>query len=60
MVDTYYVDGKFVSASEAAIPVDDLAIMRGLGVFDLLRTRNEKPLFLKEHILRLKASAPLN
>ncbi len=54
---TYYVDGKFVSAAEAVIPVDDLAIMRGFGVFDLLRTRNGKPLFLKEHILRLNASA---
>jgi len=57
MVETYYVDGKFVSASEAVIPVDDLAIMRGFGVFDLLRTRNGKPLFLKEHMLRLNASA---
>ena len=56
-METYYVDGKFVSASEAVIPVDDLAIMRGFGVFDLLRTRNGKPLFLKEHILRLNASA---
>ena len=57
MVETYYVAGKFVAASEAVIPVDDLAIMRGFGVFDLLRTRNGKPLFLKEHILRLHASA---
>jgi len=57
MVETYYVAGKFVAATEAVIPVDDLAIMRGFGVFDLLRTRNGKPLFLKEHILRLNASA---
>jgi branched-chain amino acid aminotransferase len=56
-VQTYYVDGLFVPASEALIPVDDLAIMRGFGVFDLLRTLNGKPLFLKEHINRLKASA---
>jgi len=56
-VETYYVDGKFVSSSKAVIPVDDLAIMRGFGVFDLLRTRNGKPLFLEEHILRLNASA---
>ena len=56
-METYYVDGKFVSASEAVIPVDDLAIMRGFGVFDLLRTQNGKPLFLKEHILRLNTSA---
>lgn len=56
-VQTYYVDGHFVPASEAVIPVDDLAIMRGFGVFDLLRTLNGKPLFLVEHIERLQASA---
>ncbi len=56
-METYYVAGQFVSASEAVIPVDDLAIMRGFGVFDLLRTRNGKPLFLKEHIMRLRESA---
>lgn len=56
-VDTYYVDGQYVPASEAVIPVDDLAIMRGFGVFDLLRTLNGKPLFLKEHIKRLEDSA---
>ena len=56
-METYYVDGQFVPASEAAIPVDDLAIMRGFGVFDLLRTLNGKPLFLMEHIKRLRASA---
>ena len=54
---TYYVDGQFVQASDAVIPVDDLAIMRGLGVFDLLRTLNGKPLFLEEHIKRLENSA---
>ena len=56
-METYYVDGQFVPASEAVIPVDDLAIMRGFGVFDLLRTLNGKPLFIKEHIQRLQASA---
>jgi len=56
-VATYYVDGQFVPASEAVIPVDDLAIMRGFGVFDLLRTLNGKPLFLEEHIARLQTSA---
>ena len=56
-METYYVDGQFVPASEAVIPVDDLAIMRGFGVFDLLRTLNGKPLFIMEHIERLQASA---
>lgn len=57
MKQTYYVDGQFVDATEAVIPVDDLAIMRGYGVFDLLRTLNGRPLFLKEHIQRLEESA---
>jgi len=56
-VETYYVDGEFVAAADAVIPVDDLAIMRGLGIFDLLRTLNGKPLFLKEHLARLEDSA---
>jgi len=53
----YYVDGKFVPADKAVIPVDDLALLRGIGVFDLLRTYEGKPLFLDEHIARLLNSA---
>lgn len=53
----YYVDGAFVPADQAAIPVDDLAIIRGIGVFDLLRTYNGRPYFLKEHVARLLNSA---
>ena len=53
----YYVDGKFVAAEAALIPVDDLAILRGIGVFDLLRTYNGKPYFLDAHIDRLENSA---
>lgn len=57
MANIYYVDGKYVPADQAAIPVDDLAIVRGIGVFDLLRTYNGKPYFLKEHVARLYHSA---
>ncbi len=53
----YYVDGKFVPADQALIPIDDLAIVRGIGVFDLLRTYSGKPLFLDEHVQRLIESA---
>ncbi len=57
MTHIYYVDGKYVPSDEAVIPVDDLAIVRGIGVFDLLRTYNGKPYFLKEHVQRLYNSA---
>ncbi len=53
----YYVDGKFVPKEHAVIPVDDLAILRGLGVFDLIRTFRGRPYFFKEHIKRLVESA---
>jgi branched-chain amino acid aminotransferase len=53
----YYVDGKFAPADQAMIPVDDLALIRGIGVFDLLRTYHGKPYFLKEHVNRLLESA---
>ena len=56
-MNVYYVDGKFLPADEALIPVDDLAILRGVGVFDLVRTYNGKPLFLEEHVTRLINSA---
>ena len=54
---TYYIDGAFVPANQAVIPVDDLAVLRGYGVFDLVRTYGGKPFFLKEHIQRLRNSA---
>lgn len=56
-MNTYYVDGKFVTADKAVIPVDDLAIIRGIGVFDLLRTYGGKPFFLEAHVNRLLSSA---
>lgn len=53
----YYIDGEFVPAEKAVIPVDDLALLRGIGVFDLLRTYDGKPYFLDAHIDRLETSA---
>jgi len=53
----YYVDGRFLPAEAAVIPADDLAILRGYGVFDFLRTHGGKPFLLTEHIERLEKSA---
>lgn len=58
-MDIYYINGEFVPASKARIPVDDLAILRGYGVFDFLCTHNGKPFMLEEHIRRLEYSAEI-
>jgi branched-chain amino acid aminotransferase len=55
-VDIYYVDGKFVPSNEAVIPVTDLAVLRGLGAFDFMRTYSGKPFCLRAHLERLEAS----
>jgi branched-chain amino acid aminotransferase len=54
---TYYVNGAFVPAQEAALPLNDLGIVRGYGVFDLLRTYGTTPFRLRDHIRRLESSA---
>ena len=57
MVSIYYVDGEFLPAAEAKIPVDDLSVLRGYGIFDYMRTYSGKPIFLKQHLKRLRQSA---
>ena len=53
----FYVDGTFVPEDQALIPVDDLAVLRGLGACDLMRTYKGRPFFLSEHVERLATSA---
>jgi branched-chain amino acid aminotransferase len=52
-----YVDGKFLPWDKAVIPVDDLAVLRGYAVCDIMRTFRGTPYFLDEHIQRLMGSA---
>lgn len=55
----YYVDGAFVEEQEAKLPLSDLIILRGYGVFDFLRTYGGRPFHLEDHIARLRNSARL-
>jgi branched-chain amino acid aminotransferase len=57
--DIYYIDGRFVPAGRAVLPVNDLALLRGYGVFDFIRTYGGRPFLLEEHIDRLEESARL-
>lgn len=53
----YYLNGDYVPAQSAALPLNDLGIVRGYGVFDLLRTYAGMPFKLAEHVARLQRSA---
>lgn len=53
----YYVDGEFVDAESATIPITDLALVRGYGVFDFFRTYDGLPIQLERNVQRLRNSA---
>mgnify|MGYP001558690341 FL=1 len=52
-----YFNGKIVPASEALIHPDDLGILRGYGVFDVMKTVNGKIFLFDDHFKRLNDSA---
>ena len=55
----FYINGDYVHAECATIPATDLAILRGYGIFDFLRTYGGLPFQLGAHLRRLQRSATL-
>jgi branched-chain amino acid aminotransferase len=53
---TYWVDGKFLPASQALVPIDNRGYRLGDGVFDTERTFNGKLFRLEAHLDRLERS----
>lgn len=49
----FYMDGEYLDSEKAVLSVSDMAVLRGYGIFDFMRTYNKKPFYLKEHISRL-------
>lgn len=45
--------------SEAGVPVGDLLVQRGYGIFDFLRVAKDKPLFIEDHLDRFFHSAEI-
>jgi branched-chain amino acid aminotransferase len=52
-METYWVDGQFVTEDKAFISVKDIAILRGYGIFDFMRTYDRRPFHLEGHVDRL-------
>lgn len=52
-----YVNGQLVPEDEAKLLVTDLAIQRGYGIFDFLKTVNGKPIFIQDYFDRFYNSA---
>lgn len=59
MSDTYYVNGQFIASEQAALPVTDLGLLRGYGVFDYFRTYHREPFRLMDNLVRLRRSADI-
>jgi branched-chain amino acid aminotransferase len=55
----FYFNGKFLDEKEVKISVYDLGLFRGYAVFEVLRTYNQKPFYLDDHLKRLLNSAKL-
>src|SRR5699024_12069808 len=53
------INGKKILASEAVLGVEDLAIVRGYGIFDYFKTIKHHPLFWDDNLIRFFQSANL-
>lgn len=51
------LDGELMLAGEAMIPATDEGLLRGDGVFEVIRVYDGKPYALEEHMARLERSA---
>ena len=56
-VNLCYMDGVFRPLNETKLPVSDLIIQRGVGVFESIPTVDGRPLCMTAHIERLLVSA---
>jgi D-alanine transaminase/branched-chain amino acid aminotransferase len=51
-----YINGEILPQEKALIPVYDLGLLRGLGIFDYFRVLEGIPVFAEDHIERLENS----
>lgn len=51
-----FINGEYLEKDKALIPVYDLGLLRGFGVFDFFRVWDGIPVFAEDHIARLQQS----
>ena len=54
-----YSQNQICLLDNAGVPLGDLLVQRGYGIFDFLRVANNKPLFIESHLDRLFNSAEI-
>ena len=54
-----FINGEYVPFNQSAVPVSDLIIQRGYGIFDFFLVRKQVPRFLSFHLDRFLKSAAL-
>src|SRR3954463_620784 len=57
MAELACVDGRVMPAAEATIPATDEGLLRGDGVFEVIRVYDGRPFALRDHLDRLERSA---
>lgn len=59
MIRFHFLNGQIVPAASACLPISDLGIGRGYGIFDYLQIKQGVPLYLEEHLERMYNSCRL-
>ncbi len=55
----FFSDNQIKPINAAGVPVTDLLVQRGYGIFDFLRVAKDKPLFIDDHLDRFFRSAEI-
>ena len=57
MIKYYNLNGQQIPSTEVVLKVNDLAILRGYGIFDYFLVRERQPLFIEDYLDRFLNSA---
>jgi len=53
----HYFNGNYVPKNKIKLSIDDVGILRGYGVFEFMQAQGSVPVFVEDHLGRLKNSA---